>query len=325
MPKSTRPQGAPGAGGGGAAARPVPPLPGVPASARRLLVESLLRDQDDPELGRLALRMRGDLRVPHGVLVACGAPPEAVAAAQRAVAGRVPRGLRVTATGEAPPHAAVVVPAPTPAAWQHALQVAAGEAERIGCLVLARAPVTGLRALRAAHGRAVADAGLARAAAVTGPLVMPEDLVIPRMLALLDEADQQALLAPLRGLLGLPAAHRTAYLRTLDVLRRNSGTHAVAAAELHLHVNTVRYRIARIEEMTGLRLDDPAGRLSLDLAVMLVNLREPPQDTAAEPDPDYGLALMDARARRRRRRTTAPGWAVPVRSEDPAWPGRWVA
>ena len=321
MPKSTRPQGAPGAGGGGAGSGPVPPAIGGSSSARRLLVESLLRDHADPELGRLALRLRGDLRVPHGVLVTCGAPPDAVASAQRALAGRVPRALAVGGGDSTPPHAAVVVPAPTPPAWRHALQVAAGEAERIGCLVLARPPVTGLRALRAAHGRALADAGLARAAAATGPLVMPEDLVIPRMLALLDEADQQALLAPLRPLLALPAPHRAAYLRTIDVLRRHGGTHAVAAAELHLHVNSVRYRVARIEEMTGLRLDDPGERLALDLAVMLVNLREPPPDVEAGPQ-DFGLAFMDAPAGRRGRGASAANWASSRGPYRPAWPGR---
>ena len=295
MSQSTRRSGAPGAGGGGAGEGPAPPSPGASASRRQRLLDGLLRGRDDGDLARLALRLRHDLRVPNGVLLACaGAEDDGekpLAALGRALAGRIPHAAAVTVADAAPPHACVVVPVAAPLAWGHALRVAAEVGAQRACLVLARPPVTGLRALRAAYFRALADAGLARAARLAGPVLLPDDLAVPRMLALLDAADQRALLAPIRSILALPAGQRSAYISTLDALRRGGGTQAGAAGRLHLHVNSVRYRIDRIEEMTGRRLDDPADRLALDLAVLLVLLRGFPLPAGG--GDDFGLALME--------------------------------
>ena len=315
MSQSTRRRGEGCAGGGEVGAGPAPPSAGGgPAARRRQLIEATLGEHCDADLGRLALRLRQDLRVPHGVLLACAAPVDDLVVAGRVIAGRVSRAVAVAAADATPPHAAVVVPAATPLAWSHALKVAAAEAERQGCLVLARPPVTGLRALRAAYFRATADAALARAAGCAGPLVMPGDLVIPRMLALLDDADQRALLSPIQPILTLPGPNRSAYLHTLEALRRSGGAHATAAAELHLHVNSVRYRIDRIEEMTRRRLDDPADRIAIDLAVMLVSLRGVPPDGLAAGDSWW--TAMDRRDAPRRRASIFP--VVPPR--DSAWP-----
>jgi hypothetical protein len=104
------------------------------------------------------------------------------------------------------------------------------------------------------------------------------DLVVPRMLSALPAADQETVLDPIRPILALPAAQRSAYVRTLDALHRHGGTHAGAAAVLHVHPNTVRYRTDRIEEMTGMRLADPHDRMRLDLAATLVILGGWPPD-----------------------------------------------
>ncbi len=281
MAESTRPAGAPGAGGGGVGSRPASPSPGASrAERRRQLMETVLLDRRGEEAGRQALRMREDLRVPNGLLLVCARGPADLAAAGRVLAGRLPRAVAVEALDDAPPHVAVVLPVGAPTVWQHALGVAAQEAESRGCLVLARPAVTGLRALRALYQRAVADAGLAVAGGAEGPLLTAEDLVMPRMLALLDAADQRALVAPIQPILAQPPAVRSGYLRTLEALRRCGGVHARAAAMLSLHVNSVRYRIGRIEELTRLRVDDPADRMRLDLAVMLVMLRGLPPTEA---------------------------------------------
>src|SRR5260370_392363 len=68
-----------------------------------------------------------------------------------------------------------------------------------GCgLVVVREPVLGLRALRASYFAALADAGLAVAMNLPGPLLDDHELVVARMLAGLPAADQEALLDPLR-------------------------------------------------------------------------------------------------------------------------------
>jgi hypothetical protein len=225
--------------------------------------------------------------------------------AQR-IAGQLLQATAILDHRIGPPHAAVVVPAVTPLAWRSAATIAAKVALDSGGLVLVRPPVAGLRALRASYYRGVADVGLALAAHCADPIVMPHELVIPRMLASADAQEQAALLAPLRPILELAPAQREMYLRTLDVLRRTGGTHADVAAQLHLHVNSVRYRLDRIEEITGQRLSDPIDRLALDLALILVGLREHARPPGV--DADFGLRLM--------RRRGVRGWAATVRQHQ---------
>jgi hypothetical protein len=288
MSESTRPSGAPNDGGGGIDGSEGPVPPASSGGGRRALLESLLLDRSDQGVLREALRRRAELRVPQGPLLVCGRDCDPPALA-RVLAGRVPRGLAMPVADGAPRHAVVVVPAPTVALWSHALSVAQTEAAVRNGLVLPRAPVLGLRALRAAYFGALADASLAVALDFAGPLLGDMELVLPRMLAALPAADQATLLAPLQPILSLAAPQRSAYVRTLDALHRRGGTQAGAAAVLHLHPNTVRYRMERIEAMTGMRLDDPRDRLRLDLAAMLVMLRGWPPDVRC----DFGLAMRE--------------------------------
>jgi len=66
----------------------------------------------------------------------------------------------------------------------------------------------------------------------------------------------QRLLGPLRA---HDERHHAALEETLDVFLQCSGSWSRCAARLHIHVNTLRYRIARIAELTGrdpTRLDE---------------------------------------------------------------------
>jgi hypothetical protein len=56
-------------------------------------------------------------------------------------------------------------------------------------------------------------------------------------------------------------------LHTLEVFLRHGGGWTAAAAELHVHVNTLRHRLARVEALTGRRLDDPDDRVDFHLAL----------------------------------------------------------
>lgn len=73
-----------------------------------------------------------------------------------------------------------------------------------------------------------------------------------------------ALLGPLHE---LPQAGRERLEKTLAAWLRNAGSAPSAAAELHVHAQTVRYRLARLRELLGDLVDDPARRLDLELAL----------------------------------------------------------
>jgi DNA-binding PucR family transcriptional regulator len=70
---------------------------------------------------------------------------------------------------------------------------------------------------------------------------------------------------PLEALAAHDDARGTAYLRTLAAWLDHPGEPARAAAELHIHANTLRSRMQRLGEVVRLDLDSPAVRLALRL------------------------------------------------------------
>jgi hypothetical protein len=73
-----------------------------------------------------------------------------------------------------------------------------------------------------------------------------------------------ARLAPLAGLTPVTQARLR---ETLLAWLRHQGNVALVAAELHVHPQTVRYRLARLRERFGSDLDDPDARFELELAL----------------------------------------------------------
>lgn len=65
------------------------------------------------------------------------------------------------------------------------------------------------------------------------------------------------------------AEHGTAYVETLRAYLDTFGDVAVAAARICVHVKTFRYRLRRIAELSGIRLDDPDERLAVHLELRL--------------------------------------------------------
>ena len=60
------------------------------------------------------------------------------------------------------------------------------------------------------------------------------------------------------------------YLQTLSVYFEENGSLRRAADRLHLHPNTVTYRLRRIEELTGLSLSVHRDRLMAEIAAEIV-------------------------------------------------------
>ncbi len=68
------------------------------------------------------------------------------------------------------------------------------------------------------------------------------------------------------NLIAYDAAHRSELLLTLSTFLQHNGGIEGAAAFLHIHPSTLKYRLARIEHLTGRNLRDPDDRFGLELA-----------------------------------------------------------
>jgi hypothetical protein len=108
---------------------------------------------------------------------------------------------------------------------------------------------------------------LSRAGTLTDdPVFVAEHLdaiIVHRDVRLLEALRRQCL-APLAG---LSPAVRQRLTETLAAWLRHLGDRQAVAAELCVHPQTVRYRMARLHELLGSTLDEPAGRASLTLAL----------------------------------------------------------
>jgi hypothetical protein len=59
----------------------------------------------------------------------------------------------------------------------------------------------------------------------------------------------------------------------LSAWLRHQGEVRLVAVELHVHAQTVRYRVGRLRDLLGVRLTSPDGRLELELALRARRLR----------------------------------------------------
>jgi purine catabolism regulator len=78
---------------------------------------------------------------------------------------------------------------------------------------------------------------------------------------------QHDLLGPLEE---YDRSHRSEFVQTLDAFFRAGGNHMQAARDLHVHRNTLIYRLDRIRELLGgAELEHPDSRLNLQLALKI--------------------------------------------------------
>nr|WP_285698313.1 helix-turn-helix domain-containing protein [Actinomadura sp. NBRC 104412] len=129
--------------------------------------------------------------------------------------------------------------------------------------------------LPAAVDAALRGLGFARTGA--GPVTVVPEADLDSHGVLLDvlpegvrRSYRERLLGPLEV---YDAEHGTELLRTLDTFLETAGSWQRSADLLYVHVNTLRYRIQRIEEMTGRSMNSMRDRTDLYLA-----LRCPPGD-----------------------------------------------
>lgn len=114
------------------------------------------------------------------------------------------------------------------------------------------------------HARSVGMLGLVRAEEHLLELIVGRSPTLARRLS-------SRILEPLR------ASERPELLQTLQSLLAHGMDRTAASAVLHVHRNTLAYRLRRIEELTGLDLDNPR-----DLACVYVAMHSP-HDESSQP------------------------------------------
>ncbi|CAA9443365.1 MAG: hypothetical protein AVDCRST_MAG37-1581 [uncultured Rubrobacteraceae bacterium] len=75
-------------------------------------------------------------------------------------------------------------------------------------------------------------------------------------------------------LLAYDRERRSDLIRTLRVYFASGANVSEAADRLFLHRNSMLYRLARVEKLTGLDLKDPRARLALQLGILFVGRHE---------------------------------------------------
>jgi hypothetical protein len=157
---------------------------------------------------------------------------------------------------------------------------------RLGAIAL------GLAAVRCALGPTVApesagaSARLARLALAlpgAGGLVIADERRVDLLLMQDDTLADSFVAGALGPLDALPAGQRDRLAQTLDAWLRHQGEVRLVAAELHVHAQTVRYRVGRLRELLGDRLSSPERRLELELALRARRLHAARGDDAPPP------------------------------------------
>lgn len=98
------------------------------------------------------------------------------------------------------------------------------------------------------------------------------DLGIHRALFALQEHEEMITPA-LQRVIEHDEHHGSDYVQTLAVYLACMGRLRVAAEQLNIHRNTLEYRMRRIEEVAGIRLDDPNSRLAIELGIRLLEMK----------------------------------------------------
>ncbi|MCU7821784.1 PucR family transcriptional regulator [Kitasatospora sp. DSM 101779] len=172
--------------------------------------------------------------------------------------------------------AVVVLPAPDTAVPADALRellapLEAGLGSEGRITVGVSAPASEADGLRGAleearHARRIAAARVGRVC-VAGPEELASHVLL--LAAVPDEVRRAFRSRLLDKVIAYDLEHQADLVRTLEAFLRSDGSWTRCAAQLHVHVNTLRYRIGRIEELTGRDLSRLEDRVDFYLALEL--------------------------------------------------------
>lgn len=243
--------------------------------AQAAFIDRLLEGHwEDDDLARSHARALGhDLGSPCGMLLvlpAADQDTEQLRAGASAIVGIIPDAVEGPLRALPVPHVLALLPVRSERHWTDALDAVADAAVAEGVAVVPTEPTSPPTSLPAVYRQAKRYLALVDAEGRGPGVVTVKELRLCAMLAGIPVSDRIEFVRDmLGGVLDLPDHRARELLDTLEALYRRRGRIADAAAELHLHQNSVRYRLGRIEELTGLSLDVPADRMHLELAMRL--------------------------------------------------------
>jgi PucR family transcriptional regulator, purine catabolism regulatory protein len=265
----------------------------VAAAARRVrddLVEGLLlgRGRDSADAGRWAAHLGYDPAVDHHVLaIAFDLPASPDEAAQRQriwesiehfIGTRAPDAIVSARESEVVVVVTTDAGPSTPA--PDARQLATTCLARLAELFPAAKVVIGIGGtcrdpgeIARSYAQAQRTTQTLRRLSRAGSVAAFGDLGILRLLLQVPElAELRSFAADVLGKLSMHEhEHKSEYLTTLACYFRENNSPQRASRILHVHPNTVAYRVKRIEEITGLRLDDYSDRLIAQVALEILD------------------------------------------------------
>ena len=222
---------------------------------RVALADLLLRGEADAESLAAASRAAG-WAIPDRLVAV--SVPEATSEGLRAA---LPQALTVARPGEV----VVLLPEPlTPAARARVDAALAGRGAGVGPARVHRKVSESWRLARAV--RAVVTGPEGDAAWAEEHLA---DLIVHAGPDLVSQLGEWRL-APLQG---VRPGQRERLTDTLACWLRHRGQRAPMAAELHVHEQTIGYRVAQLRDLFGDQLDDPAVRFELELVLRARRVR----------------------------------------------------
>ena len=270
----------------------------VAAAARRVrddLVEGLLlgRGRDHTDTGRWAAHLGYDPARDHNVMAVAfdlAAPPAASPADLTAQRQRIWESIEHFVATRAPDaivsarESEVVIVAaapdePGPAAMD-ARRLAHACLARLAELFPAAKVVIGIggpcrdpREVARSYAQAQRTTQTLRRLGRQGTVSAFGDLGILRLLLQVpDLSELRSFAADVLGKLAVhEQEHKSEYLTTLACYFRVNNSPQRASRILHVHPNTVAYRVKRIEEITGLRLDNYTDRLIAQVALEILD------------------------------------------------------
>jgi len=259
-------------------------IAGAATQARQDLVEGLLSGQgsDAEDICRWAAHLGYDEKRPHRVLsIALDDAPEQPGLARRArgvvehfLTAHAPDAITAVRGREV-----VVIMPETNADASGAVQLATASIDRVREALNDTAVTVGVGGIcrsaldiSASYNDARRTVDIIRRMGRSGIALAVEDLGIHRLL--LQVADPSQLRDFVREVFGgiLETSHNDQeYLATLACYFRANNSPQRAARELHVHPNTVAYRLKRVEHLTNLDLSRYRDRLMAQVAVEILD------------------------------------------------------